>query len=69
MTLRAALALTIAARIGAQEPARALSLSDAVGTALGQSETMTIARAGLTRARGQVLQARAPFLPQLFGTL
>lgn len=72
MLLKFVVALSIAVRIGAQQPAppsRALSLSDAVGTALGQSETMTIARAGLTRARGQVLQARAPFLPQLFGTL
>jgi outer membrane protein TolC len=30
---------------------------------------MAIARAGLTRARGQVAQARSEFLPQLFGTL
>ena len=61
--------LAIAGKIEAQPPGRALSLSDAIGTALTQSQSMTIARAGLTRARGQVLQARSEFLPQLFGTL
>ena len=62
-------ALSIAVHLGAQQPGRALSLSDAVGAALSQSNAMTIARAGLTRARGQVMQARSAFLPQLFGTL
>src|SRR5579872_4341905 len=65
------LALIITVQIGAQQPTppRTLSLSDAVGTALNQSGTMAIARAGLTRARGQVIQARSAFLPQLNGTL
>jgi outer membrane protein TolC len=71
MTRGFTLALSIAVQLGAQQPPppRALTLSDAVGAALNQSAAMTIARAGLTRARGQVLQARSEFLPQLFGTL
>jgi outer membrane protein len=68
MTRKFALALCIAVELGAQQP-RALSLSDAVSSALGQSDAMAIARAGVTRARGQVVQARSQFLPQLFGTL
>ncbi|HZI40474.1 MAG TPA: TolC family protein [Gemmatimonadaceae bacterium] len=45
--------------------ARRLSLVDALKAAEGQSETVQIARAGLTRAEGQKYQARSQYLPQL----
>lgn len=67
MIRRLALVVTLAGSAGAQAP-RALSLSDAVGAALNQNPSITMAQAGATRARGQVIQARSEFLPQLFGT-
>ncbi len=57
-----------AAQAVAQPPARSLSLGDAVRVALTQSEALAIAQAGVTRARGQVMQARSEFWPQLYGT-
>jgi outer membrane protein len=45
-----------------------LSLDDALRLAQGQSQTVDIARAGVTRATGQRAQARAQALPQLNGT-
>ncbi len=79
-SLVAALALTVAAalgagRAGAQDATpvvrggvRALSLDEAVRIASQQSEAVQVARAGVTRAEGQVLQARSQRLPQLSGT-
>ena len=69
--------------IGAQQPAparatptppaagtvRALSLDEALRVAERESESIQIARAGLQRARGQQLQARSQYLPQLSGSL
>jgi outer membrane protein TolC len=49
--------------------ARALSLDDAIRMAARESEALQIARAGLTRAHGQVLQARSGYLPQLNSSL
>ena len=60
--------LLLAAPLGAQQ-ARQLSLEDAVRLAQERSEVVTIARAGVTRARGQLMQARSRFLPQLDGSL
>jgi outer membrane protein len=59
-----------AASLDAQAPtvatgARSLSLEDAVRMAQERSEEVTIARAGVTRARGQWYQARSQYLPQL----
>ena len=60
--------------LAAQQPVlpadsvRALSLDDAMQVALGRSEAVRIARAGVLRAQGQLAQARAGFLPQLNGT-
>ena len=59
-----------AASLGAQQPtaipgARNISLEDAVRIAQERSEEVTIARAGVTRARGQWYQARSQYLPQL----
>ena len=47
---------------------RRLSLDDALRGAEAQSEVVQIARAGLTRARGQWYQARSQYLPQLNAT-
>lgn len=47
---------------------RALSLEEAVRLAESQSEQLQIARAGVTRASGQQMQARSQYLPQLNGT-
>ena len=46
----------------------ALSLTDAVRLAEQKSHDVRIARAGVTRARGQELQATSQLLPQLFGS-
>ena len=43
----------------------ALSLDDAVKMAEGQSEAVSIARAGVQRTEGQLLQARSQYFPQL----
>jgi outer membrane protein len=48
---------------------RALSLDEALRIAERESETIQIARAGADRARGQQLQARSQYLPQLSGSL
>jgi len=49
--------------------ARALSLDEALQIAERQSESVQIARAGVDRARGQLMQARSQYLPQLSGSL
>jgi outer membrane protein len=55
----------------AQQPAapastgRALSLDDAIRLAARESEALQIARAGVSRANGQLRQARSQYLPQL----
>lgn len=50
------------------DSAGALSLEDAMRLALARSEVVRIAEAGVQRARGQLLQARSQFLPQLNAT-
>jgi outer membrane protein len=45
--------------------AQNVSLEDAARIALARSEALTIARAGAARARGQVMEAVAPWWPQL----
>jgi outer membrane protein TolC len=45
-----------------------LSLDDALRIAQMQSQTIELARAGVTRATGQRVQARSQYLPQLNGT-
>ena len=47
----------------------ALSLADALRIAERESESVQIARAGVDRARGQLMQARSQYLPQLNGSL
>jgi outer membrane protein len=48
---------------------RPLSLDEALRLAAGASEQVGIARAGITRARGQIAQARSQALPQLSGSV
>jgi outer membrane protein len=45
-----------------------LTLDDALRIAQAQSQTIEVARAGVTRANGQALQARSQMLPQLNAT-
>jgi outer membrane protein len=77
-TVAVVLAASVASTAAAQDPvppARAdsagtisLSLTEAVRLAEQKSHDVRIARAGVTRARGQELQAASQLLPQLFGS-
>jgi outer membrane protein TolC len=70
------IAALAAGSAGAQQPATpragrgpiSLSLDDALRMAQTGSQTIEIARAGVTRATGQRTQVRSQFLPQLNGT-
>jgi len=69
-----AAALALAGPALAQQPVsaearRALTLDEALRLAEDASETVQVARAGLTRSRGAMLQARSEGLPQLSGSL
>ena len=68
-----ALALLLAvmspAMAGAQQPVAALSLEDAIRLATRESEALQIARAGITRASGQLKQSRSQYYPQLNSSL
>lgn len=62
-------AAPLAAQLPAAGPgARALTLEEALRLAEEASEPVAIARAGVTRARGQQLQARSERFPQLSST-
>ena len=69
----AALLLAVAAlapaRVVAQAPTATLSLDEAIRLAARESEALQIARAGITRASGQLRQARSTNMPQLNGSL
>ncbi|MGQ0539265.1 MAG: TolC family protein [Gemmatimonadaceae bacterium] len=54
--------------VSAQQ-ARSLSLDEALRVAEAQSDAIRIARAGVTRARGQQLQASSAYLPQIAASL
>lgn len=60
---------TLSAQGGAPMPPRPLSLENALSLAAGSSESVGLARAGLTRARGQQYQARSALLPQVTTSL
>ncbi|HEU0014424.1 MAG TPA: TolC family protein [Longimicrobium sp.] len=71
--LLAALAFALPAA-GQQQTAAApagqpLSLEDALRLAEDASESVTIARAGVTRSRGELMRARAERMPQVNGSL
>lgn len=51
------------------QQARALSLEEALRIAESESEAVRIARAGVDRARGQQMQARSLYLPQVGAAL
>jgi outer membrane protein TolC len=61
-------ALAIGARDLAAQGAHAISLEDALRMSQAQSEALRIAQAGVLRSRGQQMQARSQYLPQLNGT-
>ncbi|MFP5354511.1 MAG: TolC family protein [Gemmatimonadota bacterium] len=68
--LGVALTVALAAFAGdasGQAP-RSLSLEDALRLSQAQSEALRIAEAGVMRARGQQLQARSQYLPQVSGS-
>ena len=52
----------------AQQQGRPLSLEEALELARGGSESVGIAQAGVTRARGEIRQARSEMFPQLSGS-
>ncbi|HEX5871197.1 MAG TPA: TolC family protein [Longimicrobium sp.] len=64
-----AYAVPAAAQGGYASAPRPLTLEEALSLAEDASEPVQIARAGLTRSRGQLVQARSARLPQLNGTL
>lgn len=64
-----AYAAPAAAQGGFAAAPRPLTLEEALTLAEDASEPVQIARAGLTRSRGQLVQARSARLPQLNGTL
>ena len=74
-TLGLLLAVSIPAFASAQQPTattaggRALSLDDAIRLAARESEALQIARAGVSRAGGQLRVARSQYLPQLNSSL
>ena len=53
----------------AMSAARPLSLDEAIRLAARESEELQVARAGVTRANGQQLQARSLYMPQLNGSV
>jgi outer membrane protein TolC len=82
VSLLALATLTAPAFAGAQQPtpaapspastapaARPLSLDEAIRLAARESEALQIARAGVTRADGQLKEARSLYMPQLNGNL
>ncbi len=54
--------------VTAARPPRVLSLEEALALGVRQSESVRIADAGVTRARGNVVQARAGYFPQINAT-
>ena len=64
-----ALAAPAAAQTNVAAGARPLTLEEALRLAEDASEPVQIARAGVTRSRGEVLQARGERLPQVYGSL
>ena len=59
------LGLAAAIPAGAQQQGRQLSLDEALRLAETQSEAIRIAQAGVMRARGQQMQARSTYMPQV----
>jgi len=66
---RAQLPAPGASPAAAAPASRPLSLDEAIRLAARESEVLQIARAGVTRAEGQLKQARSLYLPQLNGNV
>lgn len=66
--LATGMALAVGAGDLAAQGARQISLEDALRLSQAQSEALRIAQAGVMRSRGQQMQARAQYLPQLSGS-
>jgi outer membrane protein TolC len=64
-----ALSVAGAGAAAGQVPVQGLTLADALRMAESRSETVAIARAGLTRAEGEQLRARSEYFPQVFADL
>lgn len=65
-----ALSVAVAAPfVASAQQVRPLSLEDALRVAESQSDAMRIAKAGVSRARGQELQAFSGYLPQIGASL
>ena len=60
--------VTLALPAGAMAQGRQLSIEEAMRLAESQSEAVRIAQAGVLRARGQQVQARSLYLPQVGAT-
>lgn len=66
--LATGISLAVGAGDLAAQGARQISLEDALRLSQAQSEVLRIAQAGVMRSRGQQMQARAQYLPQLSGS-
>jgi outer membrane protein TolC len=64
----AALAISLAASAAAAQGTKTISLDEAVKLAQSKSPAVRVARAGVTRAEGQHIQARSQLFPQLSGS-
>lgn len=60
-----AVAVAVWPAVALAQQGRTLSLEDALRAAESQSEAVRIAQAGVQRARGQQMQARSQYLPQV----
>jgi outer membrane protein len=64
----ACVVLSAVSAVSAEEPARrVLRLDDAVATALEHQPSVLVSRAQTEAAEGRIVQARAPYLPQVTG--
>lgn len=68
LILAVSIAAASLARDAAAQDLRSISLEDALRLSQAQSEAIRIAQAGVTRSRGQQMQARSQYLPQFSGS-
>ncbi|MCC6770791.1 MAG: TolC family protein [Gemmatimonadaceae bacterium] len=68
LILAVAIAAAGLARNAAAQERRSISLEDALRMSQAQSEALRIAQAGVSRSRGQQMQARSQYLPQFSGS-
>lgn len=68
LVLSIAVATACLPHVAVAQEQRAISLEEALRIAQGQSEALRIAQAGVSRSRGQQMQARSQYLPQVAGS-